>query len=193
MMLLFYTSDGKRELRYNIEKGGNLMYDVKKMKQFDVPFTPMERLYTRLTLLIWGVLVIYIAMVWQNIPIEIPLHYNALGELDSTGSKWTMLTIPIVTYCFWSLMNFMMKHPEWGNYPARLNEQNAEAFYTHNRKLIVVLRNGGSLFFAFVLAEMVFVSLGIMASQGITIYATLLSIFVILPLAIGVIQSRKIQ
>ena len=39
---------------------------------------------------------IYLGIIWQKLPEEVPIHWNALGEIDGYGSKFTLLLLPIL-------------------------------------------------------------------------------------------------
>ena len=45
---------------------------------------------------------IYLAYIWNGLPSEVPIHWNASGEIDGYGSKETLvfiaLLIPTITY-----------------------------------------------------------------------------------------------
>ncbi|MBL4706824.1 MAG: SdpI family protein [Flavobacteriales bacterium] len=39
---------------------------------------------------------IYLAYVWQDLPLEVPIHWNIKGEIDRYGSRYELLLIPIL-------------------------------------------------------------------------------------------------
>ncbi|QLE00495.1 SdpI family protein [Galbibacter sp. BG1] len=39
---------------------------------------------------------VYLAVIWQNLPAEVPLHFNYEGEVDRYGDKMQVLLIPIL-------------------------------------------------------------------------------------------------
>ncbi len=86
-------------------------------------------------------LVIFLIIVWNTLPDKVPAHYNAMGEVDRWGSKWEFLILPIVGAFLLVLLQILEKYPEVHNYPARLNELNAEKFYLVSRKLVNQLKN----------------------------------------------------
>ncbi len=38
----------------------------------------------------------YLAYIWQQLPEQIPMHWNIKGEIDRFGSKWELLMIPFL-------------------------------------------------------------------------------------------------
>lgn len=39
---------------------------------------------------------IYLAFIWNVLPEQVPIHWNANGEIDGWGSKATLLIIPFI-------------------------------------------------------------------------------------------------
>jgi len=39
---------------------------------------------------------LYLGIIWSSLPQEVPIHWNALGEIDGYGSKYTLLLLPIL-------------------------------------------------------------------------------------------------
>lgn len=39
---------------------------------------------------------VYLAFIWNSLPEEVPIHWNASGEIDGWGAKTTLLLIPLV-------------------------------------------------------------------------------------------------
>lgn len=48
------------------------------------------------TLLVVAIPFIYLALIWGALPDIVPTHWNARGEVDDTGSKFSLLIIPIM-------------------------------------------------------------------------------------------------
>ena len=48
--------------------------------------------------------ILYLGFVWNSLPENVPLHWNLNGEIDSWGSKYTLIGLvflmPILTYIF---------------------------------------------------------------------------------------------
>ncbi len=38
---------------------------------------------------------IYLGIIWGSLPNQVPIHWNALGEIDRYGSKFTLFLLPI--------------------------------------------------------------------------------------------------
>lgn len=54
-------------------------------------------------------MIVFIYTQWDQIPQQVPMHYNALGEIDSWGSKYQTLILPtisILLYIFMTVVSF---------------------------------------------------------------------------------------
>ncbi|MDR9401712.1 MAG: DUF1648 domain-containing protein, partial [Psychroflexus sp.] len=53
----------------------------------------------------------YLAFIWTDLPEEVPIHWNAKGEIDQYGSKETLillpLLLPLLTYLIFLLVPFI--------------------------------------------------------------------------------------
>ncbi|WP_175640464.1 DUF1648 domain-containing protein [Metabacillus schmidteae] len=136
--------------------------------------------------------VLFLMIVWNMLPDEVPAHYNAMGEVDRWGSKWEMVILPIVGAFLLVTMQIVEKYPEVHNYPARLNESNAEKFYLSSRKLVNQLKNICLILFAFIIFESASIALD--WGSGFSIWflpLTLLGTGV--PIIVGIMKQRKIK
>lgn len=39
---------------------------------------------------------VYLAFIWNNLPDQVPLHWNMEGEIDRYGDKWQLILIPLL-------------------------------------------------------------------------------------------------
>lgn len=136
--------------------------------------------------------IIFLIFVWNELPKEVPAHYNASGEVDRWGSKWELLTLPGIGLFIIVLMQIFEKNPEMHNYPKRFNESNAKQFYLQSRKLINQLKNASLIIFALILFESISIALGWWSGFGkwflpITIIGTSI------PIVLAIIKQKNIQ
>ena len=54
---------------------------------------------------------IYLAIIWESLPVQVPMHWNIQGDVDRYGKKIELLLIPIMlpllTYLLFLLMPFI--------------------------------------------------------------------------------------
>lgn len=109
---------------------------------------------------------LFLLIIWSRLPEKVPVHYNVLGKVDRWGSKWELFILSGVGAFMILLMQTLEKYPEAHNYPQRVNESNAEQFYTNSRKLVNQLKNFCLILLAFTLFESIFIALGLANGFG---------------------------
>lgn len=90
-----------------------------------------DRLLQGLSLSGLLVMVVLTLYYWNSLPDTIPTHFGATGQPDAYGSKnalWTLVGVGAVVFF---ILNWTARHPEWGNYPVKITEENASDQY-HN-------------------------------------------------------------
>lgn len=176
-------------------KGGNCLTPYKNvLKGLQIPLTKFEKVYNLLTL---GIVLLATAIIifnWHKVPAMIPTHYDALGRVDDEGSKWLILIYPLLTLSILSVTKLFLKHPEWGNYPQRVNEENIVHFYLINRQLLTAINNGIIILFVFVALEMVLVGMQLIPSFiNLGTIALVIIILFFVPMLIFAFKARKIK
>lgn len=136
--------------------------------------------------------IIFLIMTWDELPEEVPAHYNAVGEVDRWGSKWELLILPGVGIFILLLIQTLEKFPEVHNYPKRFNKSNARQFYLNSRKLINQIKNICLIIFAFLLVESVSIALGWSAGFDV-LFLPITLIGLGIPIVLGIIRYRKIK
>ncbi|MTH52819.1 DUF1648 domain-containing protein [Bacillus mangrovi] len=136
--------------------------------------------------------IIWMAFHWNALPEQVPGHYNAIGEVDRWGSKWELLILPFVGLFILLTMQVLEKYPETHNYPQRLNESNAEAFYLLSRKLVNQLKNICLIVFALIIYESITIALNQDWHLGIWQLPVILG-GTFLPIVITLFKQAKIK
>ncbi|MGW8124079.1 DUF1648 domain-containing protein [Roseivirga echinicomitans] len=77
---------------------------------------------------------------YPNLPDTIPIHFNAAGKPDGFGSKWNILTLPVIASVLFIGMSILNKYPHVFNYPESITEEYALKSYTMATRLIRVLK-----------------------------------------------------
>ena len=74
---------------------------------------------------------------WNQIPQQIPGHYNAMGEVNRMGNKSEILIMPILvalTYILFTLLSFF---PKLWNVPVKITDDNKVPVYCCTRSLLL--------------------------------------------------------
>jgi len=157
-----------------------------------LPKTKFEKIVNSIGLFIYGATILFLIVNWGNIPDKVPGHFNAAGEVDRWGSKYELITLPIIALLLFVIMSLVEKIPHLHNYPDRLNESNVVQFYTHSRKLLNLVKNILLVMFSSLSIQIVRVAQGAIDDIGIA----LMPIFLIVifgTVGIGMYKQSKIK
>lgn len=157
-----------------------------------IPKTRSEWVWDIVGMVIYLSTIFFLIYVWNQLPNEVPAHYNAAGEVDRWGSKAELLILPGIGLFTLLFMYVFEKFPEMHNYPQRINESNAAQFYLHSRKLLNRLKNICLIIFSLLLYESVSVALGWWDGFGGWLMPIILG-GTFIPIVIGLIQQSKIK
>ncbi len=120
-------------------------------------------------ILLFGVL-IYLLINWNNIPDQIPGHYNAMGEVDRMGSKKELLVLPVISWLMYLGMTIIGHFPQVWNTGVKVTEENKEGVYRILKNMLNTLK---------LIMVAVFVYLTVNSSQAISLSVWFLPVFLI--------------
>lgn len=103
---------------------------------------------------------------------EVPLHFNARGEVDSWGDASTALLLPAIALVLYGLLTWLQCHPWRCNYPVEITDENREQAYRQMSRIVYRIK-------ALVMALFLYLTLGV--AQVVEI-----SLFLILAMALAV-------
>lgn len=97
---------------------------------------------------------------YQDLPEQIPMHFNASGTLDRIGSRSSIWILPILGAVLCIGIQRLIKYPHLFNYPKKITPQNAEVNYRMAQRSLrmINLIVAGSI--AYITLEIIFSSLG---------------------------------
>ena len=90
---------------------------------------PLDKLMNRLSLLVLVGTVVFLAGYWKQIPAEVPMHYNAAGEIDRWGARAELLILPIISWLLYGLMTVVEQVPSAWNTGVKVTVENREQVY----------------------------------------------------------------
>ncbi|MGN5455738.1 MAG: DUF1648 domain-containing protein [Candidatus Kurthia intestinigallinarum] len=97
-------------------------------------------------------LIIFFFAKMSTLPAEIPMHYNGV-TVDRYGSKWETIALILIAIATQIGLEFLERKPQLHNYPARFNEENAEAFYRASSQILNYTKNTIAVLMAFIMYE----------------------------------------
>jgi hypothetical protein len=92
--------------------------------------------------------ILYILWKWSILPEQIPVHFNAVGEVDGWGNRGMIWLLPAITVFLWISMTVLERYPHVYNY-LNLTEENAERQYKNARMMLNVLKAEITAFFVY--------------------------------------------
>lgn len=107
----------------------------------------MKLKYTKfqITLEIIGLLllvgmIVFVYTQWSQIPQQVPMHYNAMGEIDSWGSKYEILFLPAISILLYAFITAVSFFPQIWNVPVQITDENKEAVYLSTKDLLIFVK-----------------------------------------------------
>ena len=98
---------------------------------------------------ILAALVAYIIISWGNMPEEVPMHYNAAGEITGTGGKDEVIFLPIIAVFIYLLLTLVGRFPQLWNTGVKVTDENRERIFRILKNLLNTLKLILILFFAY--------------------------------------------
>lgn len=89
----------------------------------------LDRLMNWLSLLLLLGTTVFLAVSWQRIPSEVPIHFNALGEIDRWGGKGGLLVLPVIGWAVYVLMTVVEHFPSLWNTGVQITVENRARVY----------------------------------------------------------------
>ncbi len=77
---------------------------------------------------------------WSALPERVPTHFNFAGQPDGWGPKAMIWALPAMSLVMEGLMAFVGAHPELGNYPVKVTDDNRAGLHALYRQLMLFVR-----------------------------------------------------
>lgn len=90
---------------------------------------PLDKLMNRLSLLALLGTGGFLGLSWSRIPAEVPMHFNAAGEIDRWGGKAELLILPVISWLMYGLLTVVEQFPGAWNTGVKVTEENRERVY----------------------------------------------------------------
>ncbi len=102
--------------------------------------TKLDYFFESISIISLALTFIIIAYYWGKYPNSVAIHYNALGQADSFGSKWLLLILPLTALLTFIGMTYLNKFPHVFNFPVEVSERNAELLYKTGKRTISFMK-----------------------------------------------------
>lgn len=157
-----------------------------KRPKMEIPKTKSEWLMDIIGYIALAIMLVVLFMNWSELPNEVPAHFDGSGNVDRWGTKWELLILPGIGIAMHFFLMILEKFPEKHNYPARINESNAEVFYRNSRQTLNYMRNIINILFAYIVYRTIVIALEEATTIG-------WSFFVILAVLFGVLIWKMVR
>ena len=85
-------------------------------------------------------LIVFVCIRWNQLPGQIPGHYNVMGEVDRWGSKSEIIVLPIMSALLYTFLTVMCFLPQAWGVPVKITDLNREAVYSCTRSLLIFIK-----------------------------------------------------
>src|SRR5699024_6822887 len=137
-------------------------------------------------------MVLFLIILWRELPEKVLAHFNGAGEVDRWGSRFVLWILPLVGLFTLLFLHILDGHANMDNHPERMNESNRAQFYLISRRLINQVKNICLIIFAFITLESVIIAMEWGSGFG-EWSIPLLVVVIFLPIAIYYLNLRKIK
>lgn len=77
---------------------------------------------------------------WTQMPEQIPLHYDFVGNVTDYGGKAAIIPIVVIAWVIFILMTVLVKFPKTWNIPVAITKENFERVYSITRGMMEVVK-----------------------------------------------------
>lgn len=145
----------------------------------------LYRVINVICVLLLAAATLFVLMRWQQLPEQIPTHYNFAGEVDGYGGKGSLILLIVMSWIVFFIMTISIRFPEKWNMPVEVTEENRSRLFAIARAMMEIVK-----FFVTLLFVILFVSMAASAtvSQWVIIVMTAA---VLLTVIVGIAMMYK--
>ena len=83
---------------------------------------------------------VFLLINWKQIPDSIPMHYDAMGNVDRWGTKGELIVLPIITVIMCSFMSIIERFPQIWNTGVKVTEENSGRVYRILKNMLKITK-----------------------------------------------------
>ncbi|MFN4198440.1 MAG: DUF1648 domain-containing protein [Flavobacterium sp.] len=157
-----------------------------------LPKTSSDRTLDLMTVFLlvvfWGISFYY----YNDLPEEIPIHFDYAGEVDNYADKKTIFLLPLFGSMLAGFLTLVSRHPETFNYTVTITQENAERQYRNAMLMMRVMRI--VIVFVFMLIDWEVIQIALGNSEGLGVwFLPILLIVVFVPIIYFAIRSKRLR
>lgn len=118
--------------------------------KIELEWSPLDRILEGLAGAATLLLLVLPAVYYNDLPDQIPTHFNAAGTPDGFGARFTVWFMPLLGVVLYLFMTILNRFPHQFNYLVTITPDNAKHQYTAATRLVRGLKTGILLLFVFI-------------------------------------------
>ena len=144
----------------------------------------LERAATIFLFIMWA-LTFY---TFFKLPVTVPTHFNASGQVDGYGSKITLLIVPGLATVIYFGLTQLNKYPHLFNYIRKITKDNAQKQYTIATRMLRFLKLAILIIFSLIILFTFLTTTGVTKGLGNWFLPLTLTLLFV-PTIIAIFQS----
>lgn len=97
---------------------------------------------------------------YNQLPDEIPAHYNVEGEVDRYGNKLSIIFLPLVGIILYALLTFIPRFKRAFSFPVEITQENAQRQFNIAFKVLRIIKMIMVLMFMYILYSTISIASG---------------------------------
>lgn len=118
---------------------------------------------------------------YNELPDNIPMHYNIYGQPDSYGSKGMIWLLPLIGLFLYIGMTLLNKKPHLFNYPTKVTSENVESLYRTGMRTVIILKVISMLIFTYLNFKTISIGLSHSTDLGFLFTPAIIFIIIVFP------------
>ncbi|MCK8480195.1 DUF1648 domain-containing protein [Psychroserpens algicola] len=101
-----------------------------------VPLETIDIILDLISITLLILMIVYVAMSYQELPEIIPSHFNGKGEVDGHSEKSMLWLLPGISVAMFIGLFILNKYPHLHNYMVNITEENALKNYRFSTRIL---------------------------------------------------------
>ena len=155
-----------------------------------VPFESIDIVVELISISLLLLMGCYVAMELSHLPETVPTHFNAKGEADDYGSKFSLISLPLIALVLYLFLFIINKFPHLHNYSVNITEDNALKQYRTSTRFVRFLNLFTTLIFAYITYAIVESAKGPIKELGSWFLPVIIGFTIIVPIGLFLYMKR---
>lgn len=113
---------------------------MEERPKIKIPLSTSDKIIEVTALLLLIIMWAAIFLTYRHLPIQVPLHFNAEGEIDRFGHKAELFIVPGIATLLYIALSFLSRYPHIFSYMRKVHRRNAKILYTNSIKILRLMK-----------------------------------------------------